>query len=42
VIDADFETIDPQDNGDGAEPLDRDKNDRARSRKKDSPWRSGS
>jgi UPF0716 protein FxsA len=42
VIDAEFETIDPQDNGDGAEPLDRDENDRSRSRKKNSPWRSGS
>lgn len=42
VIDAEFETIDPKDNGDGAEPLDRDENDRSRSRKKDSPWRSGS
>ena len=42
VIDAEFETIDPQDNGDRAEPLDRDENNRSRSRKKDSPWRSGS
>lgn len=41
VIDAEFETIDPKDNGGEAEPLDRDQNDRSRSRRKDSPWRSG-
>jgi len=41
VIDAEFETIDPDKSGDGGEPLDRDEKDRRGHGKKDSPWRSG-